>query len=205
MTRRALLVAALVLLGSQMPIMEWGGSYPLFAIAAVYYGARAAMAFGRDVRAALFHRVTDGVLDLCTVDLSAVFLDVAKDRLYTLGTNSPLRRSTQTAVHHVFRSLSRLLAPKVVAHAHCDVPCGIYEPSAAKIAADTVAKMVEKIAPRSMLPMRAPACSPVKFSPRRYGKNTTNHAPQMPNWRNIITERRSFTPPAGAVMAIPSR
>ncbi len=30
----------------------------LFAIAAVYYGARIAMAFGRDVRAALFHRVT---------------------------------------------------------------------------------------------------------------------------------------------------
>jgi ATP-binding cassette subfamily B protein len=30
-----------------------------FAIAAVFYGARAAMAFGRDVRAALFHRVTD--------------------------------------------------------------------------------------------------------------------------------------------------
>ncbi len=30
-----------------------------FAIVAVYYGARAAMAFGRDVRGALFHRVTD--------------------------------------------------------------------------------------------------------------------------------------------------
>src|SRR6478752_10370592 len=30
-----------------------------FAIAAVYYGARVAMAFGRDVRGALFHRVTD--------------------------------------------------------------------------------------------------------------------------------------------------
>jgi ATP-binding cassette subfamily B multidrug efflux pump len=30
-----------------------------FAIAAVYFGARAAMAFGRDVRSALFHRVTD--------------------------------------------------------------------------------------------------------------------------------------------------
>jgi ATP-binding cassette subfamily B protein len=30
-----------------------------FAIAAVYYGSRAAMAFGRDVRGALFHRVTD--------------------------------------------------------------------------------------------------------------------------------------------------
>ncbi len=31
----------------------------IFAVAAVYFGSRAAMAFGRDVRAALFHRVTD--------------------------------------------------------------------------------------------------------------------------------------------------
>ena len=40
---------------------------------------------------------------------------------------------------------ARLLKPSVTAHAHCDIPCGIYDPSAAKIAADTVAKMVEKI------------------------------------------------------------
>jgi nickel superoxide dismutase len=39
----------------------------------------------------------------------------------------------------------RLLKPTTVAHAHCDIPCGIYDPTAAKIAADTVAKMVEKI------------------------------------------------------------
>ena len=37
-----------------------------------------------------------------------------------------------------------LLHPRV-AYAHCDIPCGIYDPAAAKIAADTVAKMVEKI------------------------------------------------------------
>ena len=37
------------------------------------------------------------------------------------------------------------IAPRLVAHAHCDIPCGIYDPTAAKIAADTVAKMVEKI------------------------------------------------------------
>lgn len=41
--------------------------------------------------------------------------------------------------------LGRLLAPSTVAHAHCDIPCGIYDPTAAKVAADTVAKMVEKI------------------------------------------------------------
>ena len=39
----------------------------------------------------------------------------------------------------------RLLKPKITAYAHCDIPCGIYDPTAAKIAADTVAKMVEKI------------------------------------------------------------
>jgi len=40
----------------------------------------------------------------------------------------------------------RLLQPTTVAYAHCDIPCGIYDPTPAKIAADTVAKMVEKIA-----------------------------------------------------------
>ncbi|HKY50927.1 MAG TPA: superoxide dismutase, Ni [Candidatus Limnocylindria bacterium] len=37
------------------------------------------------------------------------------------------------------------MKPSVLVHAHCDIPCGIYDPTAAKIAADTVAKMVEKI------------------------------------------------------------
>src|SRR5258708_16733965 len=41
--------------------------------------------------------------------------------------------------------LRSVLAPRLVAHAHCDIPCGIYDPSAATIAAQTVAKMVEKI------------------------------------------------------------
>ena len=39
----------------------------------------------------------------------------------------------------------RLLEPTTIAYAHCDIPCGIYDPTPAKIAADTVAKMVEKI------------------------------------------------------------
>ena len=41
--------------------------------------------------------------------------------------------------------LRSLIAPHLVVHAHCDIPCGIYDPTAAKVAADTVAKMVEKI------------------------------------------------------------
>lgn len=42
-------------------------------------------------------------------------------------------------------TLTRWLAPKTVARAHCDIPCGIYDPHGAEIAARTVARMVELI------------------------------------------------------------
>ena len=42
-------------------------------------------------------------------------------------------------------TLRALLRPSRIVDAHCDIPCGIYDPTAAKVAADTVAKMVEKI------------------------------------------------------------
>jgi nickel superoxide dismutase len=41
--------------------------------------------------------------------------------------------------------LTRLLAPRTTARAHCDIPCGIYDPHEAEVAARTVAKMVELI------------------------------------------------------------
>lgn len=41
--------------------------------------------------------------------------------------------------------LADFLAPKTVVRAHCDVPCGIYDPAGAVLAARTVARMVELI------------------------------------------------------------
>lgn len=41
--------------------------------------------------------------------------------------------------------LTEFLAPKTVVRAHCDVPCGIYDPAGAVTAARTVARMVELI------------------------------------------------------------
>ena len=58
-----------------------------------------------------FHRVYQLCNQFCSVTLSATYHDILKDRLYTLGTNSPLRRSSQTALHHIFDALVRLLAP----------------------------------------------------------------------------------------------
>ena len=41
--------------------------------------------------------------------------------------------------------IGRRLRPSRVAYAHCDIPCGIYDPHAAEIAAETVEKMVSLI------------------------------------------------------------
>jgi nickel superoxide dismutase len=43
------------------------------------------------------------------------------------------------------RNAIKRLFPTRVAHAHCDIPCGIYDPISAKIAAQTVLKMVARI------------------------------------------------------------
>ncbi|MGE3274705.1 MAG: isoleucine--tRNA ligase [Vicinamibacterales bacterium] len=47
---------------------------------------------------------------LITVDLSAFYVDVTKDRMYTFGATSEARRSGQTAMYHIVEGLSRLLA-----------------------------------------------------------------------------------------------
>ena len=44
------------------------------------------------------------------------------------------------------RLLTRLLAPKSVAHAHCDLPCGVYDPAQARIEAESVKAIAEKYA-----------------------------------------------------------
>ncbi len=48
---------------------------------------------------------------LATVDLSAFYVDVTKDRMYTLAPGSPERRSTQTAMYIIADGLARFLAP----------------------------------------------------------------------------------------------
>ena len=58
-----------------------------------------------------FLRATQALLLFCSVDLSAFYLDVLKDRLYTDLPNGPKRRSSQTAMHEIASVLCRLLAP----------------------------------------------------------------------------------------------
>ena len=58
-----------------------------------------------------FSTVAQTLNTLMTVDLSAFYVDVTKDRMYTLNARSPERRSTQTAMYLICDGLARLLAP----------------------------------------------------------------------------------------------
>ena len=59
----------------------------------------------------VFHRLYQRLKDFCIVDLSAIYFDVLKDRLYTSAPKSLKRRSAQTALWKLGETLVRLLAP----------------------------------------------------------------------------------------------
>ncbi|VEB44717.1 Isoleucine--tRNA ligase [Chromobacterium violaceum] len=58
-----------------------------------------------------FHHVVQEVVGYCSEDLGAFYLDVIKDRLYTTKADSHARRSAQTALYHITRSLLLMVAP----------------------------------------------------------------------------------------------
>lgn len=69
---------------------------------------------GRSAKAYLdyeFHIVYHSLFNYCTLDLSAFYLDVLKDRLYTYLPDSPARRSAQTVLNIMLSTITRLMAP----------------------------------------------------------------------------------------------
>ena len=69
----------------------------------------------RDCRAAYesfeFHKVYHTLNQFCAVDLSSLYIDITKDRMYCDAPGSPRRRATQVVMHEIFDVLCRLLAP----------------------------------------------------------------------------------------------
>ena len=61
-----------------------------------------------------FHKVYHTLNQFCAVDLSSLYIDITKDRMYCDAPASPRRRATQMAMHQIFDALCRLLAPILV-------------------------------------------------------------------------------------------
>ncbi len=62
----------------------------------------------------IFHRVFSLLYNFCTVEMSSIYMDVLKDRMYCDAAGSLSRRSAQTAMHSILDSLVRMLAPILV-------------------------------------------------------------------------------------------
>jgi isoleucyl-tRNA synthetase len=58
-----------------------------------------------------FHVLFHAVNNFCSVDLSAFYLNVLKDRMYCSPSGDPARRSAQTAIFEIARGLLSLMAP----------------------------------------------------------------------------------------------
>jgi len=58
-----------------------------------------------------FHKVYHTLHNYCVTDLSSMYLDILKDRLYASGAASAERRSAQTAMWHILGMLLRDMAP----------------------------------------------------------------------------------------------
>ncbi|MEP7250231.1 MAG: isoleucine--tRNA ligase [Spartobacteria bacterium] len=61
-----------------------------------------------------FHKVYHTLNQFCAVDLSSLYVDITKDRLYCDVPDAPRRRATQAAMRQIFEALCRLLAPILV-------------------------------------------------------------------------------------------
>lgn len=58
-----------------------------------------------------FAEIVQTLLNFCSVDLGSLYLDVTKDRLYTMREDSRGRRSAQTAMFHILEAFTRWIAP----------------------------------------------------------------------------------------------
>jgi isoleucyl-tRNA synthetase len=58
-----------------------------------------------------FPEIVQRVQNFCTNEMGALYLDITKDRLYTMQENSPGRRSAQSAMYRILEALVRWLAP----------------------------------------------------------------------------------------------
>jgi isoleucyl-tRNA synthetase len=61
-----------------------------------------------------FHKVFSLIYNFCTVDMSAIYIDLMKDRMYCDSADSLSRRSGQTVMYKTLDCLVRMLAPVLV-------------------------------------------------------------------------------------------
>ena len=58
-----------------------------------------------------FHTIYHALCNFCTVELSKLYIDITKDRVYAEASASKARRSAQTAMYYIISAMTRMMAP----------------------------------------------------------------------------------------------
>ena len=58
-----------------------------------------------------FHEVYHSIYSFCVIEMSSFYLDILKDRLYTMAADSPERRGSQWVLYRILKTLTGLMAP----------------------------------------------------------------------------------------------
>ncbi|MFO7815368.1 MAG: isoleucine--tRNA ligase [Halanaerobiales bacterium] len=61
-----------------------------------------------------YHKVYHDIHNFCTVEMSSLYMDIIKDRLYTDGTDSMSRRSAQSTLYDILMTLLKVVSPVLV-------------------------------------------------------------------------------------------
>jgi isoleucyl-tRNA synthetase len=83
-----------------------------------------------------FHTVYHAVNNFCTIDMSKLYIDITKDRVYVEGAKSPERRSAQTVLWLIISAMTRLVSPllaftgeeiwRAMPHSKADDPVSVF-------------------------------------------------------------------------------
>ena len=114
-----------------------------------------------------FHKVYRGIYDFATVDLSAFYFDILKDRLYTAPASSARRRAAQTTLYRIADALVRVVAP-IMSFTTDEVWTHLPNPSLREKSVH-LARFVSPVALRTGL--------------------STAHVQRLPNWPRLIALR----------------
>jgi nickel superoxide dismutase len=83
----------------------------------------------------------------------------------------------------MIRRIAQALAPRHTAHAHCDIPCGVYDPHEAIVAAQTCVRMNDLI---TELPTNGLSDTDMRNSFVRYIKTKEDHAERCKHEVRVI-------------------
>ena len=90
-----------------------------------------------------FTRVVSNLNSFCVNDLSALYFDIVKDRLYVEKPDSHVRRSAQTALYHILDCMVKLMAP-ILSFVADDIYAHFYKKTASSVHLERFASVPEK-------------------------------------------------------------